>query len=102
MTPAIESPVPVCEWDDRKNAISRLTPREREILDLIGKGKTTKEIATILSLSTGTVGNHRKAICRILGTHSAAELVCLATVMQQVTSSRVVAPEVLSNKGYPT
>jgi LuxR family transcriptional regulator len=57
---------------------SRLTPREQQILDLIGKGKTTKEIATILNLSTATIGNHRKAICRKLDTHSTAELVCRA------------------------
>lgn len=57
---------------------SQLTPREQQILDLIGKGKTTKEIATILNLSTATIGNHRKAICRKLDTHSTAELVCRA------------------------
>ena len=86
MTSGVESTVAVGEWDDRMNrATARLTPREREILGLIGKGKTTKEIAAILSVSTGTISSHRKAICRILDTHSAAELVCLATVMQHVT-----------------
>ncbi|HKE23227.1 MAG TPA: LuxR C-terminal-related transcriptional regulator [Bryobacteraceae bacterium] len=54
---------------------NRLTPREQQVLDLIGKGKTTKEIATILKLSTGTVGNHRKSICRKWDVHSTAELV---------------------------
>jgi RNA polymerase sigma factor (sigma-70 family) len=86
MTSGVENTVAGREWDDRMNrASSRLTPREREILGLIGKGKTTKEIAAILRVSTGTVSNHRKAICRVLDTHSAAELVCLATVMRQMT-----------------
>ena len=58
----------LCDWN-------RLTPRERQVLDLIGRGKTTKEIATILNLSTGTVGNHRKSICRKWDVHSTAELV---------------------------
>jgi DNA-binding NarL/FixJ family response regulator len=57
-----------------------LTPREQQILELIGKGRTSKEIAEILDLSTGTVGNHRKVICRKLGTHSTAELVYRATL----------------------
>ena len=52
-----------------------LTSREQQVLDLVGKGKTTKEIATILNLSTGTVGNHRKSICRKWDVHSTAELV---------------------------
>jgi|KBSMisStandDraft_5_1062788.scaffolds.fasta_scaffold624835_1 DNA-binding CsgD family transcriptional regulator len=61
-------------------ATHSLTPREREVLELIGKGKTTKEIAEILNLSAGTVGNHRKGICRKLDTHSTAELVYRAAV----------------------
>jgi DNA-binding CsgD family transcriptional regulator len=99
MPSEVENTVSVREWDDRLNrANSRLTPREREILCLIGNGKTTKEIATILRVSTGTVSNHRKAICRTLDTHSAAELVCLATVMQHATFSQEPQTEVLSKK----
>ena len=59
---------------------NRLSPRERQVLDLIGKGKTTKEIAAILSLSTGTAGNHRKSICRKFKIHSTAELVYRAAL----------------------
>ena len=53
----------------------KITRRERQILDLIGRGKTTKEIALILNLSTLTIGNHRKIICRKWNIHSTAELV---------------------------
>ena len=57
-----------------------LSPRERQVIDLIGKGKTTKEVAAILGLSTETVGNHRKSICRKLKIHSTAELVYRAAL----------------------
>jgi DNA-binding CsgD family transcriptional regulator len=69
------------EWKSPETTVTpSLTPREQQILDLIGTGKTTKEIADILKLSTGTVGNHRKGICRKLNTHSTAELVYRAAV----------------------
>jgi len=59
---------------------SSLTQREKQVLDLIGFGKTTKEVAAILNLSTGTIGNHRKSICRKLDAHSTAELVASAAL----------------------
>jgi DNA-binding CsgD family transcriptional regulator len=61
-----------------------LTQREKQVLDLIGLGKTTKEVAAILKLSTGTIGNHRKSICRKLDAHSTAELVACATLTSMV------------------
>ncbi len=59
---------------------SPLTRRERIILALIGQGKVVKEMATELNLSPGTIGNHRKSICRKLALHSTAELVQFATL----------------------
>ncbi len=58
--------------------IDTLTPRENEILELIGQGKTSKQIAGTLNLSVFTVNNHRKHICRKLGLHSTAQLVAYA------------------------
>jgi len=58
--------------------LSQLTPREKEVLKIIGEGKTTKQVAEELGLSVSTVGNHRKHICRKLGLHSTAELVAFA------------------------
>lgn len=46
------------EPDLPKNIFDELTPREREILDLLAKGKTNSEIAIILSLSPKTVSNN--------------------------------------------
>ncbi len=56
----------------------KLTAREQQVFELIGRGKTTKEIAMVLKLSPGTIGNYRKSICRKLNTHSTAELVSCA------------------------
>ena len=58
--------------------LNDLTPREKQILDIIGTGKTTKQIAEELRVSTSTVGNHRKHICKKLDLHSTAELVAFA------------------------
>jgi len=58
--------------------LKKLTPREKEVLKIIGLGKTTKQVADQLGLSVSTVGNHRKHICRKLSLHSTAELVAFA------------------------
>jgi DNA-binding NarL/FixJ family response regulator len=54
---------------------SRLTPREREITQLIAESKTNKEIATLLGISVKTVDAHRTNIMRRLNVHSVQELV---------------------------
>ena len=58
--------------------LNKLTPREREVLKIIGQGRTTKQVAEELGLSVATVGNHRKHICKKLELHSTAELVAFA------------------------
>jgi DNA-binding CsgD family transcriptional regulator len=55
-----------------------LTRREAEVVALLARGKTTKEIATALQLSTDTVADHRKRICRKVNLHSTASLVAFA------------------------
>lgn len=56
------------------SVFSLLTAREREVLQLIAKGKTTKEIASILGVSVKTVETHRQHIVKKLGLRSVAEL----------------------------
>lgn len=51
-----------------------LTPREREIVQLIAEGKNTKTIAFDLGISVKTVETHRRQIMRKLNIHSVAEL----------------------------
>lgn len=51
-----------------------LSPREREVLQLLAEGKSTKLIASDLSISVKTVETHRKQIMNKLDMHSIAEL----------------------------
>ena len=59
---------------EERAAHATLTPREREILTLIGVGHTNQEIADQLSLSINTVQAHRSHIIDKLNLHSRAEL----------------------------
>ena len=59
-------------------ALSGLTPREREVFQLLAVGKANKEVAAMLDLSLGTVKKHRENLQRKLDCHSAAELARLA------------------------
>jgi DNA-binding NarL/FixJ family response regulator len=61
-----------------RDTLSRLTGREREVLQLISEGKTNKEIATILVLSVNTVESHRKHVMEKLDLHNTAEIVRFA------------------------
>src|SRR6202041_282212 len=71
---------------DKGHAISRneppnlpvLTAREREVTQLLAEGKSSKEVASLLNLSTKTVETHRSNIMRKLGLHSIRDLVVYA------------------------
>lgn len=52
----------------------RLTPREREVLQLVAEGRTNREIAQVLSISVKTVEHHRANLMSKLDLYSAAEL----------------------------
>lgn len=54
--------------------IERLTSREREVLQLIAESHSTKEIASILSISTKTAENHRTNLMKKLDLHDVASL----------------------------
>ena len=55
-----------------------LTPREREILQLLAEGKSNKDIAGMLNLSLYTVETHRRNLQDKLNVHSFAELILYA------------------------
>ncbi|MGH9503254.1 MAG: response regulator [Terriglobales bacterium] len=55
-----------------------LTSREREVVQLLAEGKSTKEVACHLNLSVKTAETHRSNIMRKLGLHSVSELVLYA------------------------
>jgi len=55
-----------------------LTPREKEILQLLAEGKTNKDVANLLKLSLYTVEGHRGNILEKLNLHSVPELILYA------------------------
>ena len=61
-----------------RDSYDLLTDREKEILQLLAEGKSNKEVATILDLSTNTVETHRTRMMQKLDLHSAAEIVLYA------------------------
>ncbi|MEO1574982.1 MAG: response regulator transcription factor, partial [Pseudomonadota bacterium] len=58
-----------------RDPLERLTPRQREILQLVVEGKKTREIAEILNVSVKTVETHRAQLMDRLGIHDVAGLV---------------------------
>ncbi len=60
------------------NPIERLSNRELQVLNLIGRGKTTREVAEILNLSVKTVESHRQRIKKKLNLQTSAQLVQFA------------------------
>jgi RNA polymerase sigma factor (sigma-70 family) len=55
-----------------------LTEREKEILQLVAEGKSNKDVASILNLSTNTVETHRTRVMQKLDLHSTADIVLYA------------------------
>jgi two-component system response regulator NreC len=55
-----------------------LTDREKEVLQLVAEGRSNKEVATALNLSTATVETHHTHIMQKLDLHSAADIVLYA------------------------
>jgi DNA-binding NarL/FixJ family response regulator len=58
-----------------KSLLERLTPRQREVLQLIAEGATTKDIAKTLGISVKTVETHRTQLMERLDIHDVAGLV---------------------------
>jgi DNA-binding NarL/FixJ family response regulator len=63
---------------DGEVTLPSLTPREREIVQLLAEGKSTKEVACHLNLSVKTAETHRSNIMRKLNLHSVSGLVLYA------------------------
>lgn len=58
-----------------KPGVTALTPRQREVLQLLAEGKGTKDIAVLLNVSVKTVEFHKGRIMEQLDLHSTAELI---------------------------
>src|SRR5690606_19447598 len=71
--------------DENAQTLDSLTPREREILQLIAEGHTTKEIAEKLGISARTADVHRTHIMQKLDVHNVAGLTRAAIAWGLVT-----------------
>ncbi len=60
--------------NENRALLARLTPRETEILELICRGLTSREIADVIAVSPRTVESHRASIAEKIGTTSVAEM----------------------------
>jgi DNA-binding NarL/FixJ family response regulator len=75
LTPLITKDVITTLTESTPPSGVELTPRKREVLQLIAAGRRMKEIGAILELSTRTVESHKYEMMRALGVESTAELV---------------------------
>jgi DNA-binding NarL/FixJ family response regulator len=55
--------------------VDPLTPRERQVLQMVGEGRSTKDVATLLGISAKTAESHRARLMRKLDIHETAGLV---------------------------
>jgi DNA-binding NarL/FixJ family response regulator len=60
------------------DAAGALTPRQREVLQLLAEGRSAKEIGSTLGISSRTVEFHKYQMMEILGAHNNAELIRFA------------------------
>jgi DNA-binding NarL/FixJ family response regulator len=78
ITPDLAAEVFRTAKDKDTDPLAVLTPRQREILQLLAEGKSAKEIAAALSLSARTVEFHKYALMDALGIENSAELIRFA------------------------
>ena len=68
---------------------NRITPRQREVLQLIAEGRTMKEIASILHISPRTAESHKYDMMEVLGVSTTAELIQHAIRLKLVIVNEV-------------
>lgn len=88
----------VREPNDEFRNSPKLTPREREVIQLLAEGKSSKEVACLLNLSTKTAETHRSNIMRKLDFHSIRDLVVYA-VKNDIIQINVSTPLASTSAG---
>jgi DNA-binding NarL/FixJ family response regulator len=80
ITPALAAEVlqSFRESPKAKDPVAALTARQREVLQLLAEGKSSKEIGSLLSISARTVEFHKYQMMETLGTENSAELIGFA------------------------
>ena len=76
--------------------LPKLTQREREVVQLLAEGKSSKEVASFLNLSTKTAETHRSNIMRKLGFHSIRDIVVYAI------QNNIIQVQLPSNLTHPS
>ena len=74
----LEDYVRVLKQQGLSDTFDLLTPREKEVLQLLAEGKSNKDVATILDISPYTVESHRTNLMQKLNLHNTAEIVLYA------------------------
>ena len=74
-SPALSQTLQNSASENPGKLFGNLTPRQREVLQLVGEGKTAKQIAELLSISVKTVEFHKKQLMLELRVHNSAELI---------------------------
>jgi len=89
LSPSISTSVQEYMHDvgEEPTALGRLTPRQREVLQLIAEGQTNRKIAATLGISIKTVETHRSQLMEALDIHDVAGLVRFALRVGLITSS---------------
>lgn len=78
LSPTISATVLADYRDHVPDPLELITPRERQLLQLLAEGRTSKEIAVELAISVYTVDSHRSRIMKKLGLRTIGELVRFA------------------------
>lgn len=81
------------------SSVVALTPRERQVLDLVAAGRTSGQIAELLGLSPHTVHRHRTALMRKMGFHDRVELVRFALANELAGPAGAAAPPEVPPQG---
>jgi DNA-binding NarL/FixJ family response regulator len=74
----LEDYMRVLKQEGLSDTFELLTPREKEVLQLLAEGKTNKDVAAILDVSLYTVESHRTNFMQKLNLHNTAEIVLYA------------------------
>jgi two-component system response regulator NreC len=74
----LEDYMRVLKQEGLSDTFELLTPREKEVLQLLAEGKTNKDVSAILDVSVYTVESHRTNLMQKLNLHNTAEIVLYA------------------------
>ncbi len=80
------------EWSEHRERLATLTPREREVMDLVVEGLLNKQVALELGIVEKTVKVHRARVMEKMGVESLAELVRIAAALGASPAGGDAAP----------